>query len=572
MKQSTALSLLKLGKNIFITGSAGTGKTYLLRQYIQYLKERQVYPTIVAPTGIAASHLKGQTIHSFFSLGIRDTVVDNSYIEFLLGKNYLKSRFKKLKVLIIDEISMVSPEIFSSMNKILQAFKATPEPFGGVQVVISGDFFQLPPVSREPKEKRFAWQAPVWRNLELNSCYLEEKFRQDDNQLIFLLDSIRSGTITDKVHDLLSSRWHKELDINFTPTRLYTHNVDVDRINLEEINRLEAKPYIFTYTSKGSKRNIEKIFKTALILEELTLKKGAVVIFIKNNPEKGYVNGTTGVVIGFDKQTPIVKTTEGKKIWVLPEDWTIENESSETIATVSQTPLRLAWAITIHKSQGMTLDAAEIDLGKTFEVGQGYVALSRIKNIEGLRLIGLNSMALRVDPLILRIDEPIKRASQKSSEEIDNYTEEALEKDYLHYMRMLGGLTNFGHIENEKEQLLMVELSMPLDNPTYLKTKALIKRCDSVREIAKSRSMAISTIWNHFATLKKEDKSINLKKFKPTGKKAKEIERAIRRLKKKKKPEDFKEDGGLKLKPIFDELKQKVSYDKIREVIFFMPQ
>jgi len=148
MKQLTALNILKSGQNVFITGSAGTGKTYLLNQFIQYLKERKIYPTVVAPTGIAASHLKGQTIHSFFALGIRDTVVDNGYVEFLLKKSYLKSRFAKLKLLIIDEVSMISPEIFASMDKVLRAFKNSPEPFGGVQVVISGDFFQLPPVSR----------------------------------------------------------------------------------------------------------------------------------------------------------------------------------------------------------------------------------------------------------------------------------------------------------------------------------------------------------------------------------------------------------------------------------------
>ena len=324
MKQETALNILKSGKNVFITGSAGTGKTYLLKQYIQYLKERRIHPTIVAPTGIAASHLKGQTIHSFFALGIRDTVVDNRYVKLLLEKSYLKSRFLKLKVLIIDEVSMVSPEIFASMDKILRAFKNNPEPFGGVQVIISGDFFQLPPVSKEFKEKRFAWQAPVWKSLGLKSCYLQKKFRQDDDRLIQILDEIRLASVSESSHALLESRFHKELNSSFKPTKLFTHNVDVDRINLEELKKLRGKLYLFTYTSKGSEKNIEKIFKTALVLEKLTLKKGAVVLFIKNNPDKSYVNGTTGVIIGFDGGIPIVKTSSGQKIRVLPEDWILE--------------------------------------------------------------------------------------------------------------------------------------------------------------------------------------------------------------------------------------------------------
>ena len=570
MKQTSALNILKSGQNVFITGSAGTGKTYLLNLYIQYLKERQIYPTIVAPTGIAASHLKGQTIHSFFALGIRDRVVDNGYIEFLLDKSYLKSRFSKLKVLIIDEVSMVSPEIFSSMDKVLRAFKNNPEPFGGVQVVISGDFFQLPPVSREFKEKRFAWQSPVWKSLELKSCYLQEKFRQNDERLIEVLDEIRTGTVSQKSRDMLDSRYMKELNTEFTPTKLYTHNIDVNRINLEELYKLEGKPQVFKYSSKGSAKNIEKIFKTALVLEELTLKKDAVVIFIKNNPEKYYVNGTTGVVIGFEEDIPLVKTSTGQKVRVVAEDWTIENEAGESIATVTQVPLRLAWSITIHKSQGMTLDAAEIDLSKTFEVGQGYVALSRIKSIEGLKLMGLNEMALTTDPLTLRIDEPIKKASQKASDEIDGYSEDELDKSHINYIKRLGGLTNFVQIEEEKKLIRAGKTSkMKNDTPTHMKTKALMESCETIKQIAKARGVTEGTIINHFTTLKKDDKNIDLSKFKPSGDFIKSIEEAILKLEKEKVEDHFSDDGRLRLKPIFEALGGDVSYDKIREVMLF---
>ncbi len=437
MKQLTALNILKLGHNVFITGSAGTGKTYLLEQFIQYLKSEQIYPTVVAPTGIAASHLKGQTIHSFFALGIRNDVINNKYIEVLLKKKYLQNRFSKLKILIIDEISMVSPEIFSSMDRVLSAFKNSPEPFGGVQVVISGDFFQLPPVSIEPKEKRFAWQSPVWRELELRSCYLDKKFRQKDKNLISILDEIRSANVSQRSHKLLESRYRKEFKFKgkYQATKLYTHNVDVDRINLEELNRLNTPTKLFKFTAKGDEKSIEKIFKTALLLKELSLKKDAIVIFIKNNPEKGYVNGTTGVVVGFEEDVPLVKISTGRVIKVVAEEWTIESETGDTVATISQIPLRLAWAITIHKSQGMTLDRAEIDLSKTFEVGQGYVALSRIKSIEGLRLMGINEMALRVDPLILRINNPIKEASKRATAELKAISKAKQEKQRKRYIK-----------------------------------------------------------------------------------------------------------------------------------------
>ena len=571
MNQTTALNILKTGKNVFITGSAGTGKTHLLNQYIQYLKERRIYATIIAPTGIAASHLKGNTIHSFFALGIRDTTVDNGYVEFLQDKSYLKTRFSKLQVLIIDEVSMVSPEIFASMDKVLRAFKNSPDPFGGVQVVISGDFFQLPPVSKEFKEKRFAWQSPVWKALELKSCYLHEKFRQDDDQLIKVLDEIRTGEVSAEAQSILDDCFEKVLSREFRATKLYTHNMDVDRINLEELAKLKGKAQLFKYTSKGSVKNIEKIFKTALVLEELTLKKDAVVLFIKNNPEKGYVNGTTGVVLGFEGDIPVVQTSTGQKIRVVAEDWTIENDKGETVATISQLPLRLAWAITIHKSQGMTLDAAEIDLSKTFEVGQGYVALSRIKNIEGLRLMGLNEMALKVDPLTLRIDEPIKKASLKASQEIEGYSEDELDKSHINYIKGLGGLTSFVQIEEEKKLIRSGKVSkMKDDVPTHLKTKALIESCSTLKEMAKSRGLTEGTIINHLAKVKEEDSTIDLNKFRPKMENFDAIEEEVFKLKRNNNSEDFSEDGRLRLKPLFDALDSEVSYDELRMAMLFV--
>jgi hypothetical protein len=415
-------------------------------------------------------------------------------------------------------------------------------------------------VSREFKEKRFAWQSPVWKSLELKSCYLQEKFRQDDERLIEILDEIRTGSISEKSRAMLDSRYMKVLNTEFTPTKLYTHNIDVDRINLEELRKLEGQPQVFKYSSKGSARNIEKIFKTAMVLEELTLKKDAVVIFIKNNPEKFYVNGTTGVVMDFDGDIPIVKTSTGEKIRVVTEDWTIDNEAGESIATVSQIPLRLAWAITIHKSQGMTLDSAEIDLSKTFEVGQGYVALSRIKSIEGLRLMGLNEMALSVDPLTLRIDEPIRKASQKATAEIEAYSEDELEKRHTNYIRGLGGLTSFVQIEEEKKLLRAGKTSkMKNDMPTHLKTKALIDSCDTIKQIAKARGVAESTIMNHFSTLKKDDKNIDLSKFKPKGDFMKPIEEMILKLEKENNEENFSDNGQLRLRPVFDAMEGKAT-------------
>ncbi len=570
--QNRALNILKTGNNVFITGSAGTGKTYLLNQFIIYLKSRKIIPTIVAPTGIAASHLQGQTIHSFFSLGIRD-FIDDYFIESLLEKKYLQTRFSKLKILIIDEISMVSPEIFSSIDKILRAFKEYNEPFGGVQVVLSGDFFQLPPISKVYKEKRFAWQSPSWKDLALKTCYLEEKFRQDDNKLITILDEIRAGHVSQNSYDVLNSRYEKSLNIDFRPTKLYTHNVDVDRINNEELAKIDSKPYQFTYKSEGTKTNIEKIFKSALVSEELTLKKDAVVMFIKNNHEKGYINGTTGVVVEFDKEDnlPIIKTSYGKKIKLDLEDWSFENESGNIVAKVSQIPLKLAWAITIHKSQGMTLDSAEIDLSKTFEVGQGYVALSRIKNIDGLRLMGLNETALSVDPLILHIDERIKQASVKASDEIAKISNENLENLFSSYVQSLGGITDKLEIEAEEKNLKSKKIFVGKDTtPTYIKTKDLIEESATILELAANRGMSKGTVMGHLSILKEQDPELNLDKYKPDKETLSLIQSAIVKVKEKNNKDDFSQNGQMRLKPIFEALDAKIEYDEIRIALLSM--
>ena len=572
MKQTTALNILKSGKNVFITGSAGTGKTYLLNLYTKYLKERRVYPAIVAPTGIAASHLGGQTIHSFFALGIRENI-DEGYVEFLMEKKYLKTRFSKLKLLIIDEVSMVSPELFSAMDLVLRGFKGVDAPFGGVQVVISGDFFQLPPVSKQPKEKRFAWQSPSWKALELQTCYLEEKFRQDDNRLIDVLDDIRSGNISEKTDKALEARMDVSLSDDAKITQLYTHNADVDRINLAELDKLEGEEKLYVYESKGTAKNIDKIFKSSLVLEELRLKKGALVIFIKNSPDGEYVNGTTGVVQSFSPidKMPIVITTDGRKVKLDLEDWSLENDSGKVTATVSQVPLRLAWAITIHKSQGMTLDAAHIDLSKTFEVGQGYVALSRIKSIEGLSLLGLNPMALRVDPLILHIDDRIKQASVKAREAVEALGEDAFASVCEKHISSMGGVVEKEKIE---EEVANIKAGKPSHSAyvtaTHIKTKNLIEKSDTLVKLTINRKLAKGTIIQHLTLIKEEEPEIDLSKFKPKAELLDAVETVVLKLMTKKLAENFTEDGKLRLKPVFEALDGEVGYDDIKLCMLYM--
>ncbi len=310
-----------------------------------------------------------------------------------------------------------------------------------------------------------------------------------------------------------------------------------------------------------------------MVLEELALKKGAVVIFIKNNTEAGYVNGTTGTVLSFSPidNMPIVRTTEGKKIKLDVEDWSLENDSGKVTATVSQVPLRLAWAITIHKSQGMTLDAAEIDLSKTFETGQGYVALSRIKNIEGLRLMGLNSMALRVDPLILHVDDRIKMASKKAGDAVEVLSQESLESMFKSHVSSLGGIVSKEKID---EEIQNIKIGKPSHSayvtPTHVKTKNLITKSDTLIKLAQNRGLSKGTIVQHLALIKAENPEIDLDKYKPSDELFERVDEVVLRLKTKNLKENFSDDGQLRLKPVFEALNAEVNYDEIRVCMLFL--
>ena len=556
MKQKTAFDILKTGKNIFLTGSAGTGKTFILKKYIKYLKERGIQPAVIAPTGIAASHLNGVTVHSFFALGIRDNI-DDYFLDNLLQKKYLHNRFSKLKVILIDEISMVSLKIFNSIDKILRAFKFSDKPFGGVQIIVSGDFFQLPPVCKNNEIKKFSWQSSAWRETSFLTCYLTQQFRQVKNdKLIKVLNEIRKNKISDSTYKFLKEKQEQKLNISFNPTKLYTHNIDVDRINQNELNKLKEKSFFFQSINDGNQKHIEKIFKSSLVTERLELKKGAIVLFVKNNLEKGYMNGSIGKIIGFSKNNiPIVKTLSGDEIYVENDLWKFENEDGKMLASVSQIPLKLAWAITIHKSQGMSLDVAEIDLSKTFEPGQGYVALSRIRKADGLRLCGFNKKALEVDPLILSIDLRMKESSQKSEKFINEMKD--IDKIYNSFIKKMGG--NFNKKENKKKELIKKNIS------TYQATEDLIKNCKDIEELVKKRNLSKDTVLKHLKKLK-GDRKIN--KYKPSENILKKINVALKKIKKNE--ENLTKDGNIKLKIIYEYFNEEIKYDDIKLALLFL--
>ena len=437
MTQNEALDILKLGHNVFLTGPAGSGKTFLLNQFIQYLRMNNVPVGITASTGIAATHMGGTTIHSWSGMGIRDSLDDREIGE-LLKRAYLRKHLLRTRVLIIDEVSMLHDFQLDMIHRICRAFKKIEQPFGGMQVVMCGDFFQLPPVTKGQTPSRFVTESTIWQDMYLKICYLDEQHRQSDRAFLRVLNDIRSGEVNEDTVEYLSERLNKDPEGYTSPTRLFTHNADVDVINKTHLEELTGEAHEYFMVSRGGLGLLEGLRRSCLAPERLVLKKGAKVMFVKNNYEEGYVNGTLGEVIGFSKEDlPIVRTFDGSEITVSKVSWEVKEENVE-LAAIAQIPLRLAWAITVHKSQGMSLDAAEVDLSRSFVPGQGYVALSRLRGLQGLKLMGMNQMALQVNPQVSEMDRDFRKRSDEGVgilSDMDKQKKEQMQKDYLNYLK-----------------------------------------------------------------------------------------------------------------------------------------
>lgn len=435
MTQSEALDILKLGHSVFLTGAPGAGKTHVINQFIDYLHDKDIAAGITASTGIAATHIGGSTIHSWSGIGIKDDI-DDAGLAKIANKSSHKSRLKFVRVLIIDEISMLDGARLNIINRLLKFAKNSDKPFGGVQIVMVGDLFQLPPVSTG--EPDFPHKSNAWRELNPVICYLHEQYRSEDPELLGVLGAIRARDLEEAHFSALSERTATEGTDTSRMTKLYTHNKDVDEINAEMLAQIDDEEVRFVMRGSGRDQLVESLVKGCLAPEQLVLKRGAEVLFVANKPANGYFNGTRGEVIGFDDGRPVVKIhSSGRDVTVERTNWVLK-DGDKTLAEITQYPLRLAWAITVHKSQGMSLDAAEIDLSKAFTPGMGYVALSRVRSLDGLRLKGLNNMAMQVHPQIAEFDVKLKERSEHAVDSLSSFSKKKLKKAHEQVAKNLG--------------------------------------------------------------------------------------------------------------------------------------
>lgn len=378
-KQLEALNVVKSHNNLFLTGSAGTGKSFTLKAIINHLKEKGVNYGVTALTGCAAVLINGQTIHSFLYLGISRNLND-IYANLCKYKGNL-NKLRKLNALIIDEISMMDDELFILINKLLMLIKNNDQIFGGVQMILVGDFHQLPPINGD-----YCFLTEEWSKLNLNTVILTELIRQkDDNKLQLILEEIRNGKTSDETIEILKNLKNTKFDNkDIKPTRLYPINVNVDKINNHEFQRLLKKNNGIMVEYKASSSKGEKIDGY-----NITLTIGAQIMVIRNiSIENKLFNGTRGVVMELHDRSVLIKDIDNNTHLIEYYTDINQNDKSRYIMFM---PLKLAYAMSIHKSQGASIDFLEIDLGEDiFISGQLYTALSRATNINNIRIINIS--------------------------------------------------------------------------------------------------------------------------------------------------------------------------------------
>ncbi len=490
MTQADALSILTTGANVFLTGEPGSGKTHTINQFVAWLRARGIEPAVTASTGIAATHIHGMTIHSWSGIGIKDSL-SAADIDAIASKEHVARRIQKATTLIIDEVSMLSAPVLSMVDAVCREVKRENLPFGGIQVVLVGDFFQLPPIGRGGDRPAFAFESQTWRDLNPIVCYLTEQHRQEDLRFLSVLSSIRAAEPDPTTVSVILSREAELEGFDEDVPRLFTHNVDVDRLNQEKLAALPGAPKRYPMDGAGAPPLIEALKRGCLSPELLELKEGAIVMGTKNIPALGLANGTLGVVTGFERGTgyPVIETHDGRTLTVAPVEWAVE-EGGKARAKITQVPLRLAWAITIHKSQGMSMDAAAIDLSRAFEYGQGYVALSRVRSLDGLHLLGWSEQALVIHPLVVAHDEEFRNASDEARDAFAalDASGERLELE-KNFVKLSGG------------QWDVEEGTIPAPRKkkasTYDETLRLLEEGKTLQEAAQERGLTFGTICGH---------------------------------------------------------------------------
>nr|XP_033771918.1 LOW QUALITY PROTEIN: ATP-dependent DNA helicase PIF1 [Geotrypetes seraphini] len=408
-EQSLVLNAVLEGKNVFFTGSAGTGKSYLLKKIVGSLPPESTYAT--ASTGVAACHIGGTTLHAFAGIGSGKAPL-NQCID-LANRPGVRQHWIYCQHLVIDEISMVEGDYFDKLESVARAVRRRDDPFGGIHLIICGDFLQLPPVMKADEETKFCFQAKSWKKCIQLNMELTEVRRQRDKMFISLLQAVRLGRCPEEVTSQLMKTANNKIEREgILATRACaTHKDDVELTNARRLEQLPGEMH--SYEALDSDPMLVKVIDAqSPVAQFIQLKKGAQVMLTKNlDVSRSLVNGARGVVVGFEpegKGFPNVRFMCGVTEVIKPECWIFKAHSGIVLSR-RQLPLKLAWSISIHKSQGMSLDCVEISLARVFECGQAYVALSRAQSLQGLRVMDFDPKVVRANLDVLQFYSRLRK-------------------------------------------------------------------------------------------------------------------------------------------------------------------
>ena len=399
--QIQALEELNSEENVFLTGGAGTGKSFLVRHFLKS-RSPKTFP-VLASTGAAAVLVGGRTFHSFFGLGIMEGGVEATVIKATRNRRVVL-RLQKIEGFILDEVSMISGPTLRAAEEICRRARDNDCPWGGLKVVAVGDFAQLPPIqhfSRGPRP--WAFTDAAWRYSRFKKIALRTMMRTQDDEFLQILNQVRCGKVTDDVRGFLNSRLAEEEE-EFNAPRLFPRRDATERFNRQKLSEIDSpmREYKTCYTGKPEK--VTQLKKMAPISEVLYLKKDCLVMLRQNDPKQRWVNGSLGYVREMEDEFLLIELFNGRVIELERASFSLLDAEGLAVAAAENFPLSLAYATTIHKAQGATFDRLRVDLKSLWEPGQAYVALSRVTTGDGLRIDGWSENSIRVDEMVRRAD------------------------------------------------------------------------------------------------------------------------------------------------------------------------
>ena len=526
--QTNAMDVLTRQGNVFLTGAAGTGKSFLLDQYLRG-KGSDDFP-VVASTGAAAVIVGGRTFHSFFGLGILEGGPEKA-VEMAVRSKRVRNRLQRASCVIIDEVSMLSGTTLMAAEAVAARARGSSDPWGGLRIIVVGDFAQLPPVTPGMQQKDWSFLHPVWEGSDFEPALLSTVMRTQDTEFLEILNFIRDGVVNDRVHEFLNRRRTSDTE-GIDATRLYPHRAKADQYNLLRLHALPGKEYAVQTRYMGDEKYLDSARRNLPIPDTLLLKVGALIMMRRNDVsgEGMFVNGSLGNVVGIEEEMLYVKLFTGEDIEVEKYKFSSLDGDGNEVMSAWNFPVSLAYATTIHKAQGATLDRMIVDLHQLWEPGQAYVALSRVRSGSGLLIERWSPSSIRADALVTSFyDSLADRAKKYKPRAVFEVTPQAERPE-----------------EPRRSTLSLHE--------RVERTRTLLQERKDLAFIAEQCGMTVGTV------LKYIEKLIGQGTAPPLGYLIADLRHAgeIRML--------YEERGLQSMREAFDELEGKVSYDDLKLV------